>query len=74
LNRPVSFLSGAGFHHWPLLVRSGHLLFPKEAERSKYLMKVFNQGLEEIKQSGEYDTIVKKRGADTELFKKPLFM
>ena len=63
-----------GFHHTPLLVRSSHLLFPKEAEGSKHLMKVFNQGLEKIKQSGEYESILSKRGTDTELFKKPLFL
>jgi len=41
----------------PKTVNSGklYLLFAKNKERSKYMLKLFNQGLKQLKKSGRYD-------------------
>ncbi|WP_163835433.1 substrate-binding periplasmic protein [Spartinivicinus ruber] len=43
------------YHHKPLFSSTAHLLFPKVREDAQPLLKVFNKGLQAIKQDGFYD-------------------
>ena len=41
----------------PLYVRTGHLIFPRKAEKSKTLLQDFNKGLDLLIKSGRYDEL-----------------
>lgn len=46
------------FHPKPLSETTGHLLFPKNRKDSEKLLKVFNQGLAELKKEGLYGKLM----------------
>ncbi len=45
-------------HEQPLKISVHHLLFPKKSHASSRRAEVFNQGLEKLRQSGEYERII----------------
>lgn len=51
------------FNNKPLLTKSSHLMFLKDNPNSKQLLALFNQGLESIKRSGQYDAILSSVGS-----------
>ncbi|KID55316.1 hypothetical protein JF50_20840 [Pseudoalteromonas luteoviolacea] len=48
------------YHTTPLMTGTLHLLFPKSKEDSVALLKVFNDGMQKIMHSGEYQAILSK--------------
>jgi polar amino acid transport system substrate-binding protein len=42
----------------PLATTTGHLLLPKNRDDAQELLKAFNQGLQELKDSGRYDKLL----------------
>ncbi len=62
------------FHPKPLMVESSHLLFLKHSKKSKQLLETFNKGLEAIKESGKYDTILNSVGSFKTSSSKYIFL
>ncbi|KZN56260.1 hypothetical protein N476_06440 [Pseudoalteromonas luteoviolacea H33] len=46
------------YHTTPLMTGTLHLLFPKDKDGSIELLKTFNEGMQKIKASGEYQAIL----------------
>lgn len=62
-NFPPEVADGIVVEPKPLCVRTGHLIFPRKAEKSKRLLKDFNRGLEMLVKSGRFDDL--KRDFDS---------
>lgn len=46
------------FHKKPMMVNTGHVLFPKENEDSERHLRDFNEGLARMKEDGTYDRLL----------------
>ncbi len=52
----TSFEDQITYHPKPFRVTTGHLIFKKDRKHSKKYLKIFNEGLKELKNDGTYDT------------------
>ncbi len=52
-------------HPKPLKISIYHMMFPKINKKSKNIVKLFNEGLRKLKESGEYDKILEKYNLTT---------